>query len=132
MSQQDDPNDYWPKAYLAIVSRLNTSLSILASATIIFLIYRSQAKLSIIYHRIVLCMSIADILASLAMGLTTLPMPKEMPFEVELGYDWPGPRYGNTWTCNAQGFIWVFAGTIGFGLNAMLCLCKYIGKRTLL
>ena len=119
-----DTDFEWPSAYVNIVPRLSGSLSAVSSATIIYLIFRSQTRLSSIYHQIMLCMSIVDITSTLAMVLTTIPMPREMPQEKELGFEWPGGRYGNHATCAAQGFFVVSGSVAMFGFNAMLCLCK--------
>jgi hypothetical protein len=68
-------------------------------------------------------MSLADICGSIAMALTSLPMPSYMPKEEIFGYKWAGTRLGNTYTCNAQGFFSTF------GMAAVLCfdvmLCVY-------
>ena len=61
--------------------------------------------------------SCADILTSIAMGLTTLPMPKELI----RWYDWSGTRLGNNQTCVAQGFFVVFNKGM-FAYNLMLCV----------
>lgn len=117
----------WPAFFITIVPRITGSLSVVSSGTIIFLIFRSDAKLTTIYHRIMFCMSICDILGSIAMALTTIPMPKEMPLEQELGFEWPGgSRYGSTLSCNLQGFSFTFGTLTMFGFNGMLCLCKFI------
>ena len=107
------------------------SLSVISSAMIIFVILRSRTRLSSIYHRIMIAMSIADIIGSLALALTTLPMPAtmtgyngaEMPFVEFL------PRvgskalaFGNTQSCNAQGFCTTFGIATMFGYNVMLCV----------
>jgi len=63
--------------------------------------------------------SIADILGSVAMGLTTLPMPKDTGTDHD---DFGGTALGNTQTCEAQGFFFVFGTTAMFGYNAMLCV----------
>jgi len=121
--KEDTVADFeWPGLFISIVPRITGSLSVVSSSTIIFLIYRSDAKLTTIYHRIMFCMSICDIIGSTAMTLTTIPMPKEMPLEQELGFEWPGGnRYGNTLSCNIQGFSFTFGTLTMFGLNAMLC-----------
>ena len=76
-------------------------------------------------------MSIADIIGSLALALTTLPMPAtmtgyngaEMPFVEFL------PRvgskalaFGNTQSCNAQGFCTTFGIATMFSYDVMLCV----------
>jgi len=87
------------------IARGLSSLSIVSLLILILLIYRSRVGLSTMYHRIVLCMSIAYMLAAMAMGLTTLPMPTDMiytQFETAV--------YGNQATCTAQGLVYT-AGT---------------------
>jgi hypothetical protein len=87
-----------------------------------YVIMRSERRLSSIYHRIMFGMSIADICGSIAMALTSLPMPSYMPKEEIYGYHWAGTRLGNTYTCNAQGFFATFGMVCMFNYNAMLCL----------
>ena len=71
------------------------------------------------------CMSVSDIILSVGYALTSLPMPAEMPMEEELGIYWPGPRYGNTTTCNMQGFMTTFGATSMLGYIVTLCMCKF-------
>jgi hypothetical protein len=63
--------------YGAIVPRVTGFLSAISSLIIMYVIVRSSRGLSTIYHRIMFCMSVFDIFTSVAMGLTTLPMPKD-------------------------------------------------------
>lgn len=122
MSYSKMERDPWEKPYAAIVPRISGSISAVSSTVIIYVILRSRPKLSTVYHRIMFGLSVADICASLAMALTSLPMPSSMPFEEEFGYHWAGTRLGNTYTCNAQGFF-AFAGTTTvFGYNTALCV----------
>jgi len=77
-----------------------------------------------------LMMSISDILGSVAMGLTTLPMPSQYHLEhdkdLDLKEEWRagavGTRIGNQQTCTAQGLLFVFGVTVMFVYNGMLCL----------
>ncbi len=125
MVDVNDSDFEWPRTYIQIVPRLSGSLSAVSSATIIYLILRSQTRLSSIYHQIMLCMSMFDILANVGRVLAAIPMPREMPQEKELGFEWPGTRYGNHATCAAQGFF-TLSGAVGmFAFNSTLCLCKY-------
>ena len=107
----------WPTTYMAIVPRLTGTLSAISSLTIIYLIVRSNNRLSTIYHRILFFMSVSDVISSIGMALTTIPMPTEMPQEKELGFYWPGNRYGNEGTCSAQGFAIMVAGFATLALN---------------
>jgi len=114
--------DPWETDYAAVVPRFSGSLSAISSAVIIYVILRSEKGLSSIYHRIMFGMSIADILGSSAIALTSLPMPSYMYKEKEFGYYWAGTRLGNTYTCNAQGFFASFGPAIMFSYNATLCI----------
>eukprot|EP00979_Chaetoceros_neogracilis_P001921 scaffold349_cov267-Chaetoceros_neogracile.AAC.16 len=69
-------------------------------------------------------MSSADCLTSLAIALTTIPMPKDViyPFDV--------PSYGNIATCEAQGFILIMGTGLVFCMNGILniyylCTLRY-------
>lgn len=63
-------------------------------------------------------MSIADILGSIAMALTTLPMPRDgVP-----DFGWVGTRIGNRDTCTIQGFFFLTGFVCMFGYNMTLCL----------
>jgi hypothetical protein len=64
-------------SYGAIVPRMTGFLSAISSMLIMYVIVRSSRGLSTIYHRIMFGMSVFDIFTSVAMGLTTLPMPKD-------------------------------------------------------
>jgi len=112
----------WPTTYIAIVPRLTGILSAISSSLIIFLIFRSASRISTIYHRIMFAMSVFDIMGSLAISFTSILMPKEMPLEQDLGLlSWPGARYGNTFTCNVQGFLATFGPACMTGYNIALC-----------
>ena len=117
-------DNYWPNLLISIVPRITGTISSLSSLVIIFLIFRSDTKFSSIYHRIMFGMSISSFIASVALALTSIPMPKHMPLEDELGLHWPGLRYGNTATCNIQGFSVMFGLITMFGFHSMLCVCK--------
>lgn len=61
-----------------------------------------------------LLISLADIITSLAIASTTLPMPKDViyPFET--------PSYGTAASCNAQGLIYLFGNGLLFLVNGIL------------
>ena len=67
-------------------------------------------------------MSTADILGSLAMGLSTLPMPRGSSAELGYNYEWAGTRLGNVHTCNAQGFFFIFGQYAMFAYTGFLCV----------
>ena len=103
--------------FAALAPRFTGGTSAISSSIIIFIISRSESKLRTVYHRIMFGMSVADIMLSVATGLSTLPMPKELSFKHE-PYD--GTRLGNTQTCEAQAFFYVFGLNVMFSYNAML------------
>ena len=108
--------------FAALAPRYSGGVSVLASSTVIYLIFKSRTKLHTIYHRIMLGMSSVDILGSLAMGLSTLPMPRGSSAELGYDYDWAGTRLGNVHTCNAQGFFFCFGTIAMFIYTGSLCL----------
>ena len=101
----------------ALIPRFTAGISAASSFMIIYIIYRSRNKLSTIYHRIMFGMSLSDILSSAAMFLTTLPMPKELPFDHT---SFVGTRLGNRQTCEAQAFFAVLGYSTMFTYNGML------------
>jgi hypothetical protein len=122
MSSLSDIEDF-----AALAPRITGSISAVSSAMIIFLIYRSPAKLSKIYHRIMFGMSIADIITSSAMALTTLAMPKndDQVWSDKYAGDikWEGQtKLGNMRTCAAQGVLFSFGLQTMFAYNGMLCI----------
>mmetsp|Transcript_2935 Transcript_2935/g.4165 ORF Transcript_2935/g.4165 Transcript_2935/m.4165 type:complete len:613 (-) Transcript_2935:841-2679(-) len=111
--------------FAAVVPRFTGGLSAISSCLIIYLILISEKRLSTIYHRIMFFMSWADIFSSVAMALTTLPMPKTMPDSVWFAVpynDWSGMKLGNTQTCEVQGFFFTFGIVAMYSYNAMLCI----------
>ena len=115
-------------SFAAVTPRITGGLSTISSFLIIYLILKSEKKLSTIYHRIMFGMSVVDILGSIAMALTTLPMPKYLPDvgngdEFSIPYEhWSGSKLGNTQTCDLQGFFFIFGYTAMFTYNAALCV----------
>ncbi len=87
-------------------ARISSSLSFTSSLLIFIAIFRSQIKLKRIYNRIMLGVSIMDIVSSLAMSFTTLPMPASYDESML-----PGAS-GTIATCNTQGFA-MTAGYMG-------------------
>jgi hypothetical protein len=95
-----------------IIPTITGSMSCLSSLTIIAFILRSKSNT--IYHRIMFGLSFADIIASLAIALTTLPMPKDVI------YPFSGPSYGTIETCEAQGFMYIIGSCLAFCMMAAL------------
>ncbi len=105
-----------------IISTSSTAIvSAIASVLIIFIITKSEAKTRTVYHRLLLMMSIANIFYSVSVALATLPMPAQMEDEFLASIDWAGPRIGNSQTCTAQGFFFIFGLSAMFSYYGMLC-----------
>ena len=102
---------YFTKAGF-IIPTITGSISCLSSLTIIAFILRSKSNT--IYHRIMFGLSSADIITSLAIALTTLPMPKDVI------YPFSGPSYGTIGTCEAQGFMYIMGTSLAFCMMAAL------------
>lgn len=107
--------------FAVVVPRFMGSVSLVFSILTIWVIFKSQQKLSSTYHRIIFGMNVYDILNSISMTLTTLPMPRNNdPWADE--FIKAGTRLGTQETCIAQGFLKIF-GTLGtYGTSQMLCV----------
>ena len=114
----DEGSTVTTSSYGVLMPRFTGFTSVICSLLIIYLILRSPTRLSSSYHRIMFGMSIFDVLTSTAMGLTTLPMPRDDP--VVNSYGFQGTRLGNFATCTAQGFICVFGIYAANGYNFIL------------
>ena len=100
-----------------VITTVSASASLLGSAIIIFLILRYSAGLKTVYHRIIFGMSVYDILQSIPIALTTLPMPKDMIYK-----QFDGIIIGNTTSCSIQGVAFTM-GAVGAAIyNAILCI----------
>jgi len=94
------------------ILRCASSLSIVGSSIIIYMIVSNRKRLQFPQNRILLAMSIIDILQSIATGLANAPAPKSSQR--------PG-AFGTDATCTAQGFFF----QMGFAVplyNATLSL----------
>jgi hypothetical protein len=81
-----------------MIPRITGALSILGSCSILYDIYMNrERKMKQPYYRILLGMSLFDVLCSTSICMTTLPMPVDTP-----GVH--GAR-GNTQACTASGFF---------------------------
>ena len=82
-----------------IIPMVTGTVSFLSSALIIFIIIRTVTTSThnwSAYYRIIFGLSIADCFTSLAIALTTIPMPKDVIYPFEM------PSYGNILTCEVQ------------------------------
>lgn len=91
-------------------------VSVISSCTLIWMILRSKQRLSTIFHRILLGMSVADIFFSLGLAHFNFTAPRDDDYMV-----WNAR--GNQATCSAQGFISLFGG--GYALMYSCALNLY-------
>lgn len=89
---------------VAVIPMFSSAMSVTGSSLIIFLIFRSNKRLSTTYRRLVFGMSTMDIIFSTAYLFSTLPSPKDTPTL------WKA--IGNTSTCTLQGLC-IFVGSLG-------------------
>ena len=78
----------------------SSTLSAISSIALIVILLRSDKGLSTVYHRRIMSIAVATLVASLAMTFSTLPMPKDMIYTA-----FEGIVAGNTLTCDIQYFF---------------------------
>ena len=83
------------KIYSILQMRSSASIAMLASATFIFMVFRSHQKLST-HHRLFLRLSISDFIASLALSFAST-----LSHTDHIGWN----TSGNMTMCRTQGFI---------------------------
>ena len=99
----------------AIAQIVSSTISFICSVAFICVIYRSYIGLSSTFHRLLMALSMSDVISSFWMMLATAPAPRSTE-----GYVW-NPR-GNVHSCNAQGFF-LYLGIMAAPLfNCSLCL----------
>ena len=103
--------------FSVIAARYSGTISVIASSIIIFVVFRSHSKLALIYHRIMFGMSITAIIGSIAIALTTIPMPRNDDSIIHEGI-----RLGNESTCLVQGLASSFGMASTFMYNGSLWL----------
>jgi hypothetical protein len=84
------------------IATTSAIISTLSSALIILIIFKSDEKLKNTYHRIMFVLSLTDMIYSSSVGLTTLPMPRDVG---EVYPAFAGRGFGTSLTCTFQGFI---------------------------
>lgn len=104
---------YFTKAGIVIPTVIG-SVSFISSAIVISIILRSSTGIRSTYHRIILSLSASDSLVSLAIALTTIPMPREVIYPFEM------PSYGNVKTCKIQGISYITGNAVMFIMNCSL------------
>jgi hypothetical protein len=86
------------------ITATTATLSALSSIVIIYVISKSsKGFFGSVYHRIMVGMSMADILQSITMAFTTLPMPTDMIYD-----QFQGLIHGTEITCRIQGSIYLY------------------------
>eukprot|EP01083_Nonionella_stella_P065492 171657_1 len=110
---KDSDNLIFSRAGCSITT-ISGTLSALSSILIMSIILRTQSKLSSTYHLIMFFMSFWDTIGSIAVALTTIPMPSD----VGMVYDFEFKSYGTASTCEAQAII---SGIARFLIMASNC-----------
>jgi hypothetical protein len=124
MTTEINPADYdtfYQSTAGFIIPTVTGTISCASSLTIIFIILRSRRNSA--YHRIMLLLSISDVLSSTAMALTTIPMPADVI------YSYAGPSYGTVATCDAQALVYIIGTTSSVSAINLLniyYLCKIV------
>ncbi|GFH56475.1 hypothetical protein CTEN210_12951 [Chaetoceros tenuissimus] len=99
---------------LASMQMTSSMISLFATITLITMIARSHAKLTTIFHRLLLGLCIADLISSFTLSLSTAPIPSEASNDI-----WNAS--GIIATCTAQGFF-AFLGLLAAPFyNCSLC-----------
>jgi hypothetical protein len=121
------------------IATTSGATSLVFSMLMLSIIMRSKERLSSPYHKITSFMSFWDIITSACILLTIVPMPSDVrdtyPFA-------EGRSYGNTLSCEIQGFLIITGQTFAMSSNIILnifYLCtlrygkspEYINKRVL-
>ncbi len=108
------PEDFYFSLQAEIIATTSGTISALSSILVMSIILRSQSRLSTAYHRIMFFMSACDTITSIAIALTTVPMPSDVIFP------FAGNSFGNESTCAAQGFLIVLGTMFTIGANCSL------------
>ena len=94
-------DSFYLTAAATTTTRVMSCLVGLVSLFVMVVIYRSPTKLSSVYHRIMFGMASMDLLASIAMSLSTIPMPADQI------YPFASESFGTVRTCEAQAFVFL-------------------------
>lgn len=108
------PYSFYYKKSAIVLGISSSSISAVSSFIILSIIFRTESQLSNTYHRIIAFLCIADICTSISIALSTVPMPRDMPYPFEM------PSYGNETTCTVQGMIYLIGNSFVFWFNGML------------
>ena len=113
---------YGQQVTISILPMISGILSMIGSLLIVYMILsdRKEKKLSKVKHRLLLCMSIIDMIPhSIWFVLWSIPIPTS---ENEIGVVF---NYGNRASCTAQGFF-IQLGIAVPCYNASLCIYYYL------
>ncbi len=113
--EQMSVEDYKKKTMVyALIQTASSLVSLAASIGIICVIFMSLKKLSLPFHRLLVGLSLADIIASLAQMFSTMPSPNS--------FDVIWNARGNKELCRMQGFLIFFGCTAAPLYNCSLCI----------
>lgn len=89
-----------------------------ASPSSVLPINTSSVAAADTYHRTMLCLCISDMITSLSIALSTIPMPKD----VHDVYSFDAKSYGSPATCEIQAFSYVMGSQLSFCASCFLTL----------
>jgi hypothetical protein len=101
---------------VSIANMTTGSISFIASILLVTHILRSHECLCSTYHRLIFGLSVADIISSFGIALSSTMTPKEISYLVPFAS-------GNAATCDAQGFLIHFPVFVSACYNC--CICFY-------
>ena len=122
----DNYRNFFFQQKAVIITQITAMISTVSSGLILAFIFccdRRCFSSCNIYHRIMSFMSAIDIITSIAMMLTTTPMPSD----INDTYNFATGSSGSKGACSAQGLIIVIGGTLAILSNTALSLF-YIGS----
>ena len=102
---------YFSKAGF-VVPTITGLISCLSSLGTMWFILKSKSNTT--YHRIIFTLSFFDMITSLAIAMTTIPMPKDVI------YPFAGSSFGTVGTCEAQGLIYTAGSGMVLFMNGIL------------
>ena len=115
---EEDNFNFTPGAIA--IATCSGSVSFLCSMITVYIILKSPKDVfHTAYHRIMLLLSTGDMITSLGIALTTLPMPKDVV------YAFAQKSYGNVLTCTIQAMV-VISGSAGTLLISSLLYIYYL------
>lgn len=110
-------NSFFITNTASFITTVSASISVVSSLTILYIVFRSTVGFGSVYHRIMTSIAIFDFISSLALSLTTIPIPTDVI------YQYQGNRvYGTVATCDAQAFAIMFGCVGSFFMTLGLCV----------